>query len=113
MMAAGVASGVGATLFGIQALHQKQDSDSQCPSYFGQTRCQPGGADDNSKANVSAWISDGFIALAVAGLGIGSYFFFTGGQEHAATPTTGKGGNWNWVVGATPKSASGSLTHSF
>ena len=72
-----------------------------------------GRRDDNSKANVSAWISDGFIALAVAGLGIGSYFFFTGGQEHAATPTTGKGGNWNWVVGATPKSASGSLTYSF
>jgi hypothetical protein len=112
-MAGGVvAAGVGA-FFGVQATNQKKDSDAQCPNYFGDLRCTQTGADDMNRAKTSAWISDAGFGLAIVGVGLGSYFFFTGsrGQEQAQGPTAR--GSWTWQVGGTPKGAAGWLSRSF
>jgi hypothetical protein len=113
MLAGGVAAAVGGTLFGLQAIHQKQESDNNCQTYFNQLRCNSSGVSEMSNAKTAAWLSDGLFGLAIAGVGVGSYFFFTtsSGQERA-TPTMAKG-DWTWNVSGGPKGATGWLTRSF
>jgi tetratricopeptide (TPR) repeat protein len=106
MMGAGVAAAVGGSLFGLQAIRQKNDSDASCPNYFGDLRCNQTGVSDMSNARTSAWVSDGAFGLAVLGLAGGAYFFFWGGgQERPA--------GWAWTVTGGSRSATGLVTHSF
>ena len=111
LMAGGVvAAGVGA-FFGVRALKEKSDSDGQCPKdSLGNLRCTQTGVDDMNQAKVSAWVSDVTLGVAVVGVGLGSYFFFTGGHGHEDAARTAAG-SWTWNVGATPRGAAAAWVH--
>jgi len=111
MMGAGVAAAVGGTLFGLQAVRQKNDSDASCPDYFGDLRCNQAGVSSMSSARTSAWLSDGAFGLAAIGVAAGAYFFFSGGGQERAT-STGTAA-WTWAVSGGARSATGLVTHSF
>jgi hypothetical protein len=104
--AAGVASG-----FGVLAMNDKKKSDSGCPAYAGEIRCQQQGVDAMSKANTEAWASNIGFGLAVVGAGLGSYLFFSGGAKEP--PPTTASTPWSWTVGGGPGSAMGTLTRRF
>ena len=118
MMGAGVAAAVGGTIFGLQSIRQKNDSDASCPNYFGDLRCNQTGVNDMSSARTSAWLSDGAFGLAAIGLGAGAYFFFWGGaQERPATTGVGRASvpasGWAWTVTGGSRRVAGVVTHSF
>jgi len=112
LLIAGAGAAVGGSIFGITAENDKKNSDASCPSYLG-LRCTQAGLDDMSSARTAAWISDVAFGLAAVGVGLGAYFFFTGGgQERAATASAGATG-WHWLVSGGPRGAEGLLRHSF
>lgn len=106
-----VAAGAGA-FFGVRATNEKNSSDQSCPKdALGNLRCTQSGVDDMNQAKTSAWVSDIAIGVGVVAVGLGSYFFFTGGHREDATRAAA--GSWTWNVGATPKGAAGWLSRSF
>ncbi|HEY8038147.1 MAG TPA: hypothetical protein VIF15_00060 [Polyangiaceae bacterium] len=114
LVGAGVLAAGAGTFFGLDSINSRKNSDSSCPTMDGERRCTQQGVDDMNKARTSAWISDIGFGVAVVGVGLGTYFLFTGGSSHeqAAAPTIGSSG-WSWLVGAGPTGATGTLTHSF
>jgi hypothetical protein len=77
---AGVALiGVG-SYFGIRALGQMSDSDSECPN----GRCTARGAKLSQDANTSANIANVTIGVGLVAIGVGAYFFITGNREMKA-----------------------------
>jgi hypothetical protein len=115
LVVVGAAAAAGGAVFGIQAIHQKQESDAQCATLLGDLRCNQAGVDDMSQARTSAWVSDGLIGLAVVGIGLGSFLFFTGGAHEggAHERQASANGGWTWQASAGPKSATGWLTRTF
>jgi hypothetical protein len=110
----GVGLAAGGTVFGVEAINEKKDSDVACPNWqrLGALRCTQAGVDDMSKANTFAWISDlGFGLGAVAAVA-GAYFFITGDKEGPSRATTGKA-DWTWQLGPTPGGARGVVSRSF
>jgi hypothetical protein len=108
----GVAAAGGGTVFGILATNDKKKSDDNCPTYGGDTRCQPAGVDAMNRANAEAWGSNIGFGLAAVGVGLGTYLFFTGGGQESPPPATASA-HWSWAVSGGPGSAMGMLTGRF
>jgi hypothetical protein len=103
----GVAAAGGASAFGILATNDKKKSDDNCPTYAGDLRCKQAGVDAMTKANTEAWLSNIGFGLAAVGVGLGAYFFFSGGAQEQPPPTV------SWAVSGGPGSAMGMLTGRF
>jgi hypothetical protein len=112
LIAGGLVAGGFGAFFGARALSEKSQSDQNCPKdALGNERCTSTGVDDMNQAKTSAWVSDVTLGVAVVGVGLGSYFFFTGGQRE--DPTRAAQGTWKWNMSATPRGAAGWLARSF
>jgi hypothetical protein len=108
----GVAAAAVGGLFGGQAITEKRNSDNQCPTDVFGRRCTQAGVDYMNKASTDAIISDVAFGVGAVAVGLGAYFFFSGGaqeQPAALNATTG----WSWDVGAGPRAVTGTLTRSF
>jgi hypothetical protein len=109
---AGVAAAGTGAGFGVLAVNDKKKSDQGCPSYAGELRCQQPGVDAMNKANTEAWVSNVGFGLAVVGVGLGSYLFFSGGAQERPAPVTGST-QWSWDVNGGPGGAMGTVTGRF
>jgi hypothetical protein len=110
MIAGGIGAAAVGTVFGLQAENDKKSSDSNCPTYYGDLRCNQTGVSDMSSARTAAWISDAGLGLGAIGVLAGAYFLATtGGQERTAGSATG----WSWGVGGGPRAAGGRVALSF
>lgn len=112
-----VAAGVG-TYFGVTAINDVNNSNSQCQNdTAGVSHCPRGAVDSMNSANTAAWVADFTIGAAAASALVGTFLFLTGGAQEqsgdAATPPTASAGRWSWSVSAGPHSAGGLLTKSF
>jgi hypothetical protein len=77
----GLASGGAAAYFAIRAADEKGRSDDNCPTQDGERRCNEAGVAAMKSANTQAWLANGATALAVVGLGVGTYLFIVGGAK--------------------------------
>jgi hypothetical protein len=109
---AGVVAAGGGAALGVLAINDQKKSNDNCPTYAGETRCQPAGVTDANRANGEAWGSNIAFGAAVVGVGLGAYLFFTGGGQEAPPPTTASA-HWSWAVSGGPGSAMGMLSGRF
>jgi tetratricopeptide (TPR) repeat protein len=77
----GLASGGLAAYFAVRAADAKGRSDDNCPVVDGDRRCNEVGVSAMKTANTYAWLANGGTALAVVGLGVGTYLFVVGGPR--------------------------------
>jgi len=66
--AAGVVSIAVGSYFGVEALQNKQQAASQCPTFDGEVRCNASGSSLSKTAVEQAWVSDITIGVGVAGV---------------------------------------------
>jgi hypothetical protein len=115
VLGAGVAFAVVGGVFGTTAISQKKSSDTSCPIFDGQSRCNQNGVDDMSKARTDALVSDIGFGLAVIGLVGGAFLFFGSHHDEGGAPNDVQLGStgWSMKVGAGPRGAQGLLFRSF
>jgi hypothetical protein len=77
------------TYFALSAYASKQRSDDSCPLVFGERRCDATGVSAMNATRREAWLANGFGALALVGLGVGTYLFVVGGRTHESASKTG------------------------
>lgn len=77
----GLASGGAAAYFAVRAADAKGRSDDDCPTLDGERRCNEAGVRAMKTANTQAWLANGATAIAVVGLGVGTYLFIVGGSR--------------------------------
>jgi hypothetical protein len=119
--AGAVAIGVG-SVFGVNAMNNKSKSDSSCPTFDGELRCQPGGASAMSTAQSQAWVADLGIGIGAAAVVTGGLLMLFGGAHQesgpapAGAPATERArpqGAWRLDFTGGPRGAQGLLTRSF
>ena len=103
-----VGLGVG-TVFGLQAISKRGDSDDECPD----DQCTTRGVELNDEAKSAATLSNVGLGVGLVGLGVGAYLILTAGgsseraarsqrrREHVAlTPVAGRRGGGVFVTGS-------------